>query len=285
MTSYTLFSQAAPGVPLTSDATPYTFGVQFTVSQAGTLAAIWWFSGTGATSLPDHILLFQVTGSGTGTLVHSEAASWSGAVGTGWVRAQFSSPPSLTASTNYKASVSVAAVTGNWYTTTANYWSSGPGSGGITNGPLSAPNNAGGDGGQDTFSTSSLTYPATSFNAGNYWLDPEVSVAASGVANSFPGQRPRSIRPLFRAVTGFRRTGSGILAPFPGLGEPAVGGLVVPRRRDARRGGLWRSVYGQAPSGPPPGPLGHAVQLITGPVSTGWIAGPAGTSWQTGPVT
>jgi len=54
------------------------------------------------------------------------------------------------------------------------------GASGITSGPLSAPNNAGGDGGQDTFNVGgSLTYPSGSFNAANYWLDPEVTATAA----------------------------------------------------------------------------------------------------------
>ena len=37
-------------------------------------------------------------------------------------------------------------------------------------------NSPGGDGGQDTFNQSAvLTYPLTSFNATNYWVDPEVA--------------------------------------------------------------------------------------------------------------
>jgi Domain of unknown function (DUF4082) len=185
VTKYTLFSQTGGGT-LTSDANDYTMGVQFSVSQACTLTGIWWYSVSGATALPGTIALYSVSGGGSGTLVHSETPSWSGAAGSGWVNAEFSSPPSLTASTNYKACVGISGVAGNWYSSTSNYWSSGAGSGGITNGPLSAPNNAGGDGGQDTFHAgATLTYPATSFSAGNYWVDPEVQ--PSGAANTATG--------------------------------------------------------------------------------------------------
>jgi len=176
---YTLFGQGATGTSgVTADATAYTMGVQFTVSQAATLTAVWFYSDTGAGELPENILLYAVSGA---SLVHSEAASWSGLAGTGWIRAAFSSPPSLTASTAYKACVDNATVTTNWYAHTANYWSSGPGSGGASSGPLSAPNNAGGDGGQDTFNTSVPAYPSTSFNAANYWVDPEVTTTGANV--------------------------------------------------------------------------------------------------------
>ena len=179
MTSYTLFSQGATGASLTSDANPYTFGVQFSVSQPSlTLTAIWFYSAATAASLPATIALYVVSGQ---TLVSSQAATWSGAAASGWVRAAWTSPPALTASASYKACVFDSAGVGpGWYSATANYWSSGPGSGGITSGPLSAPNNAGGDGGQDTFASPSLAYPASSFNAGNYWVDPEVTTAAPG---------------------------------------------------------------------------------------------------------
>jgi Domain of unknown function (DUF4082) len=183
MGNFTLFGQPASPATLTSDAVGYTMGVQFSVSQSATLTAIWFFSATGAAVLPGTILLYAVSGT---SLVHSETASWSGAAGSGWVQALFSSPPSLTASTNYKAAVAQSSAA-NWYSTTANYWSSGAGSGGITNGPLSAPNNAGGDGGQATFNTSVPAYPNTSFNAGNYWVDPQVTtgdVTVSGAVSA-----------------------------------------------------------------------------------------------------
>ncbi len=178
MATYTLFGQEATGTTVTSDHTSYTFGVQFSVSQAATLTGIWFYSASDADtgSLPATIALFAVTGQ---SLVHQETATWSGAAASGWVRAPFSSPPSLTASVSYKGAV-LGTSGVNWYSATSHYWDSGAGSGGITSGPLSAPNNAGGDGGQDTFNAGgSLTYPDTSFNAANYWVDVEVSAAAA----------------------------------------------------------------------------------------------------------
>ena len=104
-----------------------------------------------------------------------------GGAGSGRVRAAFSTPPALSASTNYKACIlqPVSVMEGSWYAGTSHYWNTGSGSGGITNGPLSAPNNSGGDGGQDTFNSgATLTYPASSFAAGNYSVDPEITVAS-----------------------------------------------------------------------------------------------------------
>lgn len=172
VTVYTLFGQVG-GSTLVADANPYTMGVQFSVTEAGcTLTAMWWFSPSGAGILPGTIALFAVSGA---SLVHSESASWSGAAGSGWVRAPFASPPSLTPSTAYIGAILQPADT-NFYSATAHYWDTGAGSGGITKGPLSAPNNAGAANGQDVFNSGGvLTFPATSFNATNYWADPEIT--------------------------------------------------------------------------------------------------------------
>ena len=179
MTVYTLFGQPATPATLTADAQPYTMGVQFSVSSAAvspTLSGIWFYSAPSAVDLPGTIALYAVAGA---SLVHSETPSWSGAVGSGWVRSSFASPPALTAATDYKACVLQSAAA-NWYAATANYWTSGPGASGITSGPVTAPNSAGGDGGQDTFTNSgTIAYPATSFNGGNYWVDPEITATVT----------------------------------------------------------------------------------------------------------
>jgi Domain of unknown function (DUF4082) len=171
---WTLFGQAGGAGAAAADTAAYTMGVQFSVSKAGTLQAVWFNSPPGAVSLPSSIALYQVTGPGAGTLVASQVAAWSGAAGSGWVRAAFTVPPALTAGQAYKACV--GNFDGNFfYGATASYWSSGPGAGGVTSGPVSAPANGGADGGQDTFTQAAvLSYPASSFNASNYWVDPEV---------------------------------------------------------------------------------------------------------------
>jgi hypothetical protein len=158
-------------------------GVEFSVSVSGaTLSAVWFYSGPGAVALPGAIALYDIDAN----LIHSEAvSSWSGAAGSGWVRAAFSSPPALTSGVGYRACVFTVSPAGNWYSATANYWAFESGLGGslgITHGPLTAPNADGSSGGQDTFNAgTSLTYPASAFNSTNYWVDPEVTVSGSAV--------------------------------------------------------------------------------------------------------
>lgn len=176
MTNYTLWAQGLTDT-LQTDPTAYTFGVQFSVSQSATLTGIWFYSPSGSAGIPETIALYAVSGA---TLAASQAASWTGpGTGGGWNFASFASPPSLSASTMYKACVFHNSTGDSWYGVIANYWTSGAGSGGITSGPLTGVNNATGDGGQDTFTQSaSLAYPATSFNGGNYLVDPQVTAAA-----------------------------------------------------------------------------------------------------------
>ena len=180
MAVWTLWNQTGGG-SLASDTSSYTLGVEFHVTQPGcTLTGIWWYSASGAGALPGTIALYTVTGT---TLVTSNTASWSGAAGSGWVRASFTSPPSLTSGTNYKACVFLqnnGSV--NFYSSTVNYWSSGAGGSGVTSGPITAPNNAGASPSQDSYNAgTSLAYPSTaSGNASNYWIDPEVTAPAAG---------------------------------------------------------------------------------------------------------
>lgn len=171
--TFTLFGQPASPVTLTSDTASYTMGVEYQVAIAGQVNAVWFYSPPGATVLPGTIASFIVSNQQLGA---SQAAAWSGAAGSGWVRAPFSSPPPINGNTRYKAAIFINNTgAGNFYGATSHYWDTGPGQGGISNGSLSAPNSAGTTTGQDAFITgTTLAYPNTSFNASNYWVDVEV---------------------------------------------------------------------------------------------------------------
>jgi len=176
MTTYTVFQQAGGGT-IADDSSTYTLGMAFTLSQPATLTGIWFYSAAGANGLPVGCAVYLNTGTGTGTIVagsENDSPSWSAAAGSGWVRCAYPGGPSLSASVQYKVVV-LKDATSQVYSATSHYWDSGPGSGGITNGILTAPNS--GDGGQDSYvsPSASLTYPASSFNAANYWIDVEVS--------------------------------------------------------------------------------------------------------------
>jgi hypothetical protein len=209
MSAYTLYSQAPPSPvyngPINND--PSTLGLQFSVSQAASLTGMWFYSGASAVSLPETIGVYTAAG----TLVHSESPSWSGAAASGWVRSPFASPPSLTASTAYVGVVFYSGIN-SWYFYEHDYWDTGPGSSGLSNGPLSAPNNAGGAHGQQVFNSGSvLTFPTSNFLASAYWMDVEVTTSSGNVNGLVAAV---AVAAPVGTVTG---SGGGPPPPTPGL--------------------------------------------------------------------
>ncbi len=183
MTVYTLFGQQATGSSVADDANTYSMGMQFTLSESAALTGIWFYSAGSANALPAGCAVYHMTGAGAGSIVagsENDSPSWSGTAGSGWVKCAYGSGPTLTASATYKV-VILKSGAEFVYSATSHYWDSGAGASGLTSGIITAPNNAGGDGGQDTFASpsASLTYPDSSFNATNYWVDVEVTVASA----------------------------------------------------------------------------------------------------------
>lgn len=185
MTSYRIWpSTNGPG-SAAFDSSTYTLGMAFTVSQSCTLNAIWFWSAADATELPGAVAVFAQTSGNAGSIVESiTSPTWSGAAASGWVSVTMSGSTTLSAGTNYKTCVLKGTATNNVYSATANYWDTGAGSAGLTNGPLSALSSSAASaatlGGQDTFlnPAASLGWPTTAFNAGNYWVDVEVTPAS-----------------------------------------------------------------------------------------------------------
>jgi hypothetical protein len=232
MTVYSVFGQAAISPPLQTDTTQETLGMQFTLSQSATLTGIWFYSASGATGLPRECAIYQMTGAGTGSIVSGSddsAPSWSGAAGSGWVKDTYASGPVLAASTVYKVVV-VKDATSKVYSETDNYWSSGPGSGGLTSGIITAPNNAGGDGGQDTFHVGSvITYPAVSFASANYWVDVEVTSGTTVSLGTAPlALAASAITPTAIAPAGVAPLALAALAVTPQVSGAATVNLGTP---------------------------------------------------------
>ena len=182
MTTYTLFGQATPSGTITAGTgNAGTNGIHFNVNTASTLDGIWHWSSSSDTQLPTTIGLYSITVLGTsGTLVHSETPSWSGAAGSGWVYAAFSSPPSLAAGTEYMAVQFRNDSVNRWFSLYDVTWP-------VTSGILTAPRDESTAAlSQGWFSTgTALAFPASqSGTAGeNFGLDVQVS-ASSGPLSS-----------------------------------------------------------------------------------------------------
>lgn len=192
MAVYTLFGQSGGDV-IVNDATRYVMGMQFSLSQNATLSGIWFYSASGANALPIGCALYLITGANTGTNVSGStnlSPSWSGAAGSGWVKCSYASGPVLAAGSNYRVCILKDAST-QVYSATGHYWDTGAGQNGLTSGIITAPKNASADGGnQDAFQTgatdfSAGNYPIQSFNAGNYWIDVEVTTSAPAAGPAY----------------------------------------------------------------------------------------------------
>jgi Domain of unknown function (DUF4082) len=158
-----------PSIPgsISIDTGEQTSGTEFRLSQACTLDNIWFYSPPGVTVLPSRCAIWEVA---TQTVVpgtDDPAPTWSGAPGSGWVadayRGVVLPPGDYKVSIYYEGGKTV-------YQENVDYFSSGPGANGITAGPLSTPNVAGGApctgnstqqvmAGNSTYSEGPFSYP------------------------------------------------------------------------------------------------------------------------------
>lgn len=212
--------------------------LQFSLSQQAT-PKIWHYSPPAATVLPTGAAIWNV---GTQTAVaQTSSATWSGAIGSGWVSCTNLPAVTLQPSTNYKVSVFSGVAGATWFLATTNYWGTGPGAAGRVNGILTAPNNATASPGQGSFNTSgTFVYPQSIDNE-NYWIDIEVTPAAGA-----SGTGTAAITLAASAVGGqSHRSGTGTAALS--LAARATTPAPAPAVQKAS-GGWWQllDVYKQA---------------------------------------
>lgn len=148
-----------------SDGQAINVGTEFFVSTPAWVIALRWYRGTTSVNA-DNLRLYQVTSSSTGTQLAEVLTP--ATAGVGWQESSIT-PVLLTAGVRYKTVAHMP----DHYTATGGYWTGGgPGSAGITNGFLTAPNTGNADGGgQGTFKYGVAAFPDGSFNGGNYWVD------------------------------------------------------------------------------------------------------------------
>ena len=165
----------------------FTLGCEFTLNQACTLGKVWFYSQPGVTQLPTECGIWNVATQALVSGTDVTSPSWSGAAGSGWVSVSYTGV-TLQAG-DYKAAVLNAAGTpAIWNPTTNGYWGTGPGTGGVNNGPVGAPDTAHATApGQDTYNLgAAFTYPLTysaPANGANYWVDVEVAPLTAGLAS------------------------------------------------------------------------------------------------------
>ena len=190
MASFELFG--AIGLLANSSTARLTIGVEFSVSVAVPLTGIQFESPPGAGGLPSQVAVFDIVAAAvvSGTQM---TPSWSGGgAGGGLNTCTYSSPVTLVTGNKYQCCVFCdGSVSANWFSSIANYWTSGPGASGIVSGPLSAPSNASSAGGQDMVASGpvSIAQPNITENGKNYGISPIVTVTPAGsglLMASFP---------------------------------------------------------------------------------------------------
>jgi hypothetical protein len=183
MATYRLWPATdGPDDPI-SDLTAYTLGVEFYVTEECDLNAFYFWLPTGGSTTSRTFRLYEITGLNTGDEVaDTEVVTGSGGVWTAdaWNRFALDAPVALTPDQRYRAGLWMPGAVDLRYSATSNYWSSGAGAAGITNGPLEAPQaSEATDEDQGQFIDAD-DYPSLSFNSANYWIDVEVEDAAAG---------------------------------------------------------------------------------------------------------
>jgi hypothetical protein len=146
-----------PAVVTENDPGAASLGLKFTASSAGTITGIRFYKGPQNTGT--HVVdLWSTTGTKLATATATnETAS-------GWQEADFTSPVSITAGTTYIAAYHTNT---GFYSANTNYFASAH-----TSGPLTAPS-SGTSGGNGVYAYSAGdTFPANTFKASNYWVDP-----------------------------------------------------------------------------------------------------------------
>lgn len=144
--------------PLAVDPSPVTLGVKFRSTSAGYIRGIRFYKGPDNTGT--HIATLWTSGG-----AKLAEATYVGETASGWQEQLFASPIAIAANSTYVASY--FAPSGNYAFTGAYFATQG-----ITNSPLIALAE-GVDGGNGVFDAAALTntFPASSFNSANYWVD------------------------------------------------------------------------------------------------------------------
>ena len=174
-TSYRLWP-SYPRLPGVASITTvgYTLANELLLSQSCNLDSIWFYSGPGATALPTRCAIWDVGTQAEVAGTDNSSPSWSGSAGSGWVACAYSGvtlPPG-----DYK--VAVFSPGGSpWFQVTPDYWDDGgPGTNGISAGPLTAPGTSTATSpGQSTYNPGAWAYPLSGGTGENFWVDAEVT--------------------------------------------------------------------------------------------------------------
>jgi hypothetical protein len=155
-TASSLFSTSnVPAIVTVSDPNSVELGVKFSASSAGNITGILFYKGPQNTGT--HTVELW---SASGTLLAT--ATSGNETASGWQTVYFTNSVPITAGTTYVASYH----SNGFYSANGNYFGSA-----VTNGPLTAPDSASSGGNGVYVYGSAVSFPSSSYNATNYWVD------------------------------------------------------------------------------------------------------------------
>ena len=209
-------ASTTPTTPQDSDPNAVELGVKFTTSIDGFITGVRFYKGTGNTGT--HVGNLWSAG---GALL--ARATFTAETASGWQQVNFASPVPVTANTVYVASY--YAPNGN-YAADPNFFATS----GVSNGPVNLLSN-GAAGGNGVYSYSSTTtFPTSTFNATNYWVD----VVFSDTGTTPPDTTPPTVSSVSPAAgaTGVA-TSTAVSATFSEAMDAATIGASTFELRDA----------------------------------------------------
>jgi len=155
-TPVSLFSASAvPAIVTVSDPNSVELGCKFQASATGKITGVRFYKGP--QNVGTHVANVW---SSTGTLLTS--ATFSSESASGWQQVNLANPVSVTSGTTYIVSYHTA----GYYSADANYFNTSR-----TNGYLTAPASAASGGNCVYAYGTSSTFPSSTYNANNYWVD------------------------------------------------------------------------------------------------------------------
>lgn len=254
MTTYRLWPATnGPAASHADTADSGVMGLSFKVSAAADFAGwAWWLAPDSAqNAASQNCGLWRVNSAGSGTFVAGSLTA-TGPLAAGWNLIPYTGAAiPLTPGQEYRAAISFAPSGAlNGYSATLNYWSTGPGASGITNGILTAysagsggPSDEPADDAQHSFiltgTDPSTFYPAASSGNANFWLDVLVEAGAARTATA-----ALTVAPSLSAARTRGKFRTGALAVSPSLSAGRIAGhvraaslVVSPSLRAAPSGG------------------------------------------------
>ena len=209
-------ASTTPTTTSASDPNAVELGVKFTTSINGFITGVRFYKGTGNTGT--HVGNLWSAG---GALL--ARATFSAETASGWQQVNFASPVPVTANTVYVASYYAPA--GN-YAADLNYFATS----GVSNGPINLLS-TGAAGGNGVYNYSSTTtFPSSTYNATNYWVD----IVFSDTGTTPPDTTPPTVSSVSPAAgaTGVATT-TAVSATFSEAMDAATIGASTFELRDA----------------------------------------------------